>query len=441
MKEETLRFIKDQNLFDHSDKLLVAVSGGIDSCVLLDLLYALKFNCIVAHCNFKLRGKDSEDDAKFVKDLAYNYKFEFVSKEFETTKYSEEKGISIQMAARELRYIFFEEISLSHNCNVIATAHHADDMVETFYINLLHGTGLKGLCGIPIKSGKIVRPLLFATRLNIKDYASQSKLKWREDSSNVSNKYIRNKIRNEIIPLLEEINPQFKKIMQRNIINLKNSEALFKELLDEKTNKIIQKKGDTIYISIKELNQSISGKTILFHLIYPFGFESKQIDKIWNSLNSDSGKMFYSKDHVLNKDRKFLIINKNINNDQFIKYYIDEEIDFINEPIKLSIERCSWKSGQIIPKQKNIFYADAERITFPLIIRKWKTGDYFHPFGMSGVKKISDFFIDEKIPNSEKKNIWILESSGKIMWVINYRPDDNFKITPKTQYVIKLQSF
>ena len=441
MKDKFLQFIAEHSLLTKEDTVLVAVSGGIDSCVLLDLLFAHGFNCIVAHCNFKLRGEDSDNDEQFVKDLAIKYGFRFFSTSFDTANYAENNGVSIQMAARDLRYKFFNELAQLNACTAIATAHHGDDNIETMYINLLHGTGLKGLGGIPIRSGKIIRPLLYAFRTEIENYARENKLKWRTDKSNLSNKYTRNKIRNEIIPILEEIKPGFRAIMHRNIEYFRDSETLISELLHERIEQIAQFKEDSVYISIPELLKWKSGKTILFHIINPYGFDSKQIEKIWNSIPNLSGKMFYSRTHLLNKDRDNIIVAEIKNNDQKQKFYIDEDVDFINEPVELSIETYPWNSDETIPKEKKTILVDADSITYPLIIRHWQAGDYFQPFGMNGMKKLSDFFIDEKIPNTEKNNVWIIESSNKIVWVVGFRSDERFKITHNTQRVIKLQLF
>jgi len=441
LKEQFINFIINNNLFSKEDTIIVAVSGGIDSCILLNLFYNLKYKCVVAHCNFSLRNEESDNDEKFVIKLATKYKYEIIVKKFETTKYAEENGLSIQMAARELRYTFFEEIRQKYNCKVIATAHHADDNIETFFINLIRGTGLKGISGIPVKNGRIVRPLLFATRDEIYTYAKLNNIEWCEDSSNKSLKYMRNKIRHNLMPLLEEIKPDSQKTILRNIEHFRNTEILLKEILKDKIEKIIRHKNDTIYIALKELTLSNSGKTILYEIINPYGFNPKQINKIWETINSLSGKMFYSKNYYLNKDREQIIISPiNKENNKF-KYYIDIEQDWISEPFEMSIEKMTWDANQKILKDKNIAMFDADNIEFPLVIRRWNFGDYFQPYGMKGFKKLSDYFIDEKISVIEKEKIWIIESSNKIVWIIGQRIDDRFKITNNTKNILVLQLY
>ncbi len=441
MKEVFKQYCIHNKLFGSNDKILVAVSGGIDSCVLLHLLKSNNVPCTVAHCNFKLRGDDSERDEQFVKGLSDKYGFDFISTQFNTSQFAEENGVSIQMAARELRYQFFEDTLASTSCSFIATAHHADDSIETFYINLLHGTGLRGLTGIPLKKGNIIRPLLFATRRDIEEYAKENELLWRNDTSNFSNKYIRNRIRNQVIPVFDEIKPGFRSIMQRNVENLKESYVLFDELLKEKLKSIIHQKNNSIYLSIRELKKSASGKSLLFHILNQYGFDSRQTEKIWNTLDTSSGKMFYSREYVLNKDRDCIIISDIVQDSQHRKFYLDESVELITEPFEMSLEKHSWKTGNHISKESNQALVDAEKIVFPLIIRKWQAGDFFRPLGMNGFKKVSDFFIDQKISNIEKDKTWVIESSNRIVWLVGLRIDDRFKITSKTQSVLKLQLF
>jgi tRNA(Ile)-lysidine synthase len=439
LKIQFEQYINRHNLFTKDDSILVAVSGGIDSCVLLHLLYYYNYKCVVAHCNFNLRNSESDNDEQFVKKLTNDYFMDFVSIPFNTLEYAEEKGLSIQMAARELRYIFFEETRKKHNCKAIATAHHADDSIETVFINLMRGTGLKGLTGIPVKSNHIVRPLLFASRKEIEEYASLNNLSWRNDSSNSSNKYTRNQLRNQVLPLLDEIKPGFRKILLRNIEHFNETETLLNTLLKSTFDKIISKKGNTVYISIKELKVIGLNKSLLFEIISGYGFNPKQAEKIWNSLDSGPGKMFYSKNYSLNKDREFIIISQIENQESQRKYYIDETAEWISEPFEMSIETMLWEAGKVIPRNSKILFADLHALEFPLIIRRWLPGDFFQPFGMKGFKKLSDYFIDQKISKTEKENTWIIESANRIIWVVGYRIDDRIKVTDSTKHILKLQ--
>lgn len=441
MKEKFYNFISNNNLFTKDDTVLVAVSGGIDSSVLIYLLYNYGYKCVIAHCNFLLRNEESDKDEIFVIEQAKKYKYEIVIEKFNTTTYAEDNGYSIQMAARELRYKFFEEVRLKYNCKVIATAHHADDNIETMFINLMRGTGLKGISGIPVKNNNIVRPLLFATRNEIFAFAVANNVAWRDDSSNKSLKYMRNKIRNNLIPILDEIKPECKKTIIRSIEHFRNSEILLTELLETQIKKIITKKGEVIYLDIKELTLLNSGKAILYEIINPYGFNPKQINKVWDTINTESGKIFYSKNYCLNKDRNKIIISPVDNERNNLKYYIDDDQDWVSEPIEMSIKKHTFDLNQVILKDKKIAMLDADKIEFPLIIRHWNRGDYFIPFGMDGVKKLSDFYIDEKIPIIEKERIWIIESSNKIVWVVGKRIDDRFKITNNTKNIITLQLY
>lgn len=441
MKKQFENFIVNNNLFTKKDNIIVAVSGGIDSCVLLNLLYTNGYSCVIVHCNFSLRNEESDNDERFVKELATKYKYEIVVKKFDTSKYANENGISIQMAARELRYGFFEDVRQKYNCKVIATAHHADDNIETLFINLIRGTGLKGISGIPVKNKNIVRPLLFATRNEIFEFAKLNNIEWREDSSNKSVKYMRNKIRHNLLPLLEEIKPNSKKTILRNIEHFRNTEILLNELLKEKIEKIISQKDNVIFIDINELTSSNSGKTILYEIINPYGFNPKQINKIWSSINAGAGKVFYSKNYCLNKDRDKIILSLINNESNQHKYYIDEEQDWLSEPFEMSIKKVNWLEEQTITKNKNIAMLDADTIEFPLIIRHWAYGDFFNPYGMEGFKKLSDFFIDEKISKVEKEKTWLIESLNKIIWIVGQRIDDRFKITNNTKSVLIMQLY
>jgi tRNA(Ile)-lysidine synthase len=439
LKIQFEQYIIRHNLFTKDDTVLVAVSGGIDSCVLLHLLYYYNYKCVVTHCNFSLRNTESDKDEQFVRNLANDYFMNFIPVRFNTSEYAEEKGLSIQMAARELRYNFFEEARKKYKCSVIATAHHADDNIETFFINLIRGTGLKGLTGIPIKSNHIVRPLLFASRSEIEDYAKLHNLSWRNDSSNSSNKYTRNKLRHQVLPLLDEIKPGFRKILARDIEHLNETDALLKALLKNVLDKIISINEKITTISIKELRNNNFNKSLLFEIISPYGFNPKQAEKIWISLDSESGKMFYSKNYSLNKDREFIFITKIEALDKQRKFYIDEATEYISEPFELSIEEIAWKNSNTISHDTNVLFADAQTIEFPLIIRRWQAGDFFQPFGMKGFKKLSDFFIDQKISKTEKENIWVVESANRIIWVVDHRLDDRVKINFNTKNVLKLQ--
>lgn len=436
--KNTKLFISENKLFDKNAKILLAVSGGVDSIVMLDIFKKLKISFAIAHCNFQLRGKDSDDDQNFVKKIAYNYDVEFYTINFETEKYAKDKGISTQMAARDLRYFWFEKTRFENNFDFIAVAHNKNDLAETILLNLTRGTGLKGLTGIKVKLNKIIRPLLFASRDEIEKYQKKNNLKFREDSSNAKTKYKRNKIRHQVIPILQELNPSFFDTMFENSHRFNDAFEIYRTAINLVKNNIISEKGKSIFINIKELIKTNSVKTYLFEYLKPYNFSDSQLNDILNSIKSTSGKQFISPSHKLIKDREFFIISRlseELDKDFFI-CKIDKEI---NEPIKIKLSILDVDAKYKLSKNKNVADIDIDILNFPLKLRKWKKGDYFMPLGMKRAKKLSDFFIDEKIPLSEKQNIWILESKGEIVWILGLRLDDRYKITKDTKQVFRVE--
>lgn len=436
MLESFLKYIKEQKLIDPSDKILLAVSGGVDSVVLCKLLHQAKIKFAIAHCNFTLRGEESDEDELFVEELAELYNVAFHSISFDTNSFAKKNKLSVQVAARELRYKWFEEIKTQFNFTLIATAHHQDDSIETFFINLLRGSGIRGLHGILPKQGDIIRPLLFANKVEIEAFAKKNKLKFRRDSSNETDKYLRNKIRHKLIPLLSTINPSANKNIADTIENLREVETIYLKSIEKKRLKIVEEKNGLVKINIKELEKLKPISAYLFEYLYPLGFNSKMIDDILESLNSESGKQFFSGTHRLIKDRNYLIINTN-----------EKIIDSKNINISLSKKEIKVGSNKIVFKKmlhskkvdlkvsKDIAQIDFEKLKFPLQLRKWEHGDTFHPIGMKGKKKLSDFFIDQKFSLIEKENTMVLISDNKIVWVVGHRIDDRFKITDKTKQI------
>ncbi len=436
MLESFLKYIKEQKLIDPSDKILLAVSGGVDSVVLCKLLHQAKIKFAIAHCNFTLRGEESDEDELFVEGLAEQYNVAFHSISFDTNSFAKKNKLSVQVAARELRYKWFDEIKTQFNFTLIATAHHQDDSIETFFINLLRGSGIRGLHGILPKQGDIIRPLLFVNKVEIETFAKKNKLKFRRDSSNNTDKYLRNKIRHKLIPLLNTINPSANKNIADTIENLREVEAIYLKSIEKKKLKIVEEKNGLVKISIKELEKLKPLSAYLFEYLYPLGFNSKMIDDILESLNSESGKQFFSGTHRLIKDRNYLIISTN-----------EKIIDSKNINIIVSQKEIKVGSNKIVFKKmlhskkvdlkvsKDIAQIDFEKLKFPLQLRKWEHGDTFHPIGMKGKKKLSDFFIDQKFSLIEKENTMVLISDNKIVWIVGHRIDDRFKITDKTKQI------
>lgn len=427
------KYIQDNNLLTDKATVIIGVSGGADSMALLDILHHLGYECIVAHCNFHLRGQESYRDEYFVEKMATKYKFKYVSANFDTKKYIEEESISLEMAARELRYAWFEKIRKEYKAEKIAVAHHQDDSVETVLINLIRGTGIRGLSGIAPVNGKIIRPLLCIFRSDILEYLKVRHIGFVEDSTNKEDIYIRNKIRLNVIPLLKTINPSVVQAIQKTSENLYHTENIFNAYIEKAKRKVFSDNK----ININALLKQKEPKTILFEILFPYGFNSPTIDNIFDSINSQSGKIFYTDSYQLIKDREVFILEPI--NDQTDKVYtLFEHETSILEPLKMTLESFRKTSSFHLEQDPTIIYLDKDKLIFPLIIRKWKYGDKFIPFGMKGHKKVSDYFTDRKFSLVDKNNTWLLCSGDNISWIIGERIDDRFKITNTTIEILKI---
>lgn len=431
------KYYQKNELFAKTDNILLTVSGGRDSVVMVHLFHQAKLNFGIAHCNFKLRGKEADKDEKFVKDLAEKLNMPFYTVSFNTKEFAYENKISTQMAARELRYHWFEEIRTKNNYQFIATAHHKNDVAETLLINLTKGTGLSGLHGIASKKDKIIRPLLCFNRNEIDNYVESNKIKCREDKSNEETKYVRNKIRHNVIPELEKINPSFIETIFNETQQFSELEQLLETKINEDKKKCFTIQDENIEIDIQKLIELKPLKTYLFYFLKPYGFNVDDVIDVINSFEKQSGKKFLSNTHQLIKNRNKLIISilKNIENKEF---EVKTLKDFSLLPFNLNAKIVLKETLKSIKKDKNFAYLNADKINFPLSIRKWKTGDKFKPFGMKGVKKLSDFFIDEKLSLLEKENVWLLTSNNKIVWVVGFRIDDDYKLSSKTKNALFL---
>jgi tRNA(Ile)-lysidine synthase len=432
-------FIRENHLVRKSDKILLTVSGGIDSIVMLDLFIRAGYNCEIAHCNFGLRGTESDEDEDFVRQLAYRYSIRFFYKRFDTEEYAEEQGISIQMAARKLRYDWFDKIRKTQSLDLIATAHNQDDVLETFFINLSRGSGIRGLTGIKVISGSIIRPMLFAPRSMIEVYAKRNSIAYREDSSNASDKYLRNKIRHKILPFFEEVNPSFRNVLMETIQKLRDAEAIYTDEINLKRDEIITETDDIISLSLDRLRDLPQRKTYLFEFLSEYHFTPGQISDIDESVNAASGKQFFSTTHRLVKDRSQMIITR-IGAEEYRKYYIPEGTGQIFEPVHLEFIVIENTPEFRIPAEPDIACLDYDLLTFPLLIRKWQSGDYFRPLGMKHRKKLSDFLVDQKISIVEKESLWLLLNNEDIAWVINQRIDERYKITSRTRQILMIKS-
>jgi tRNA(Ile)-lysidine synthase len=437
MSERFLENIKIRKLFEPNQKILLAVSGGIDSMVMLYLFEKSGFDYGIVHCNFQLRGDESDQDEEFVKKQVLIHGVSSFFKRFDTEEYAQINGISIEMAARDLRYEYFEKIRIEHHYDFIATAHHSDDLIETFFLNLSRKTGIKGLTGIKDKSGKIIRPLLFASRDEIEKFASENYIEFREDSTNSEVFYQRNFLRHRILPLFSELNPSFKKNILSSIENLKDAETVYSGFFEIEKQKVIENATDSQIIDIEKLRKSEHPKILLLEILTAFNFNPSVTEEVFQSLESESGKQFYSKTHRLVKDREKLFVSEITEKENRIFYIEAGDIELF-APFGINIEKLPGKDFKI-RKEKNMACLDFEKLEFPLLIRKWQQGDYFQPLGMSGFKKVSDFLIDEKIPVHEKENTWLLCSGNKIVWIIGHRIDNRFKIRPETKNIFKIE--
>ncbi len=438
---ETLKkvqhFINANQLLADNERILVGVSGGVDSVVLLNILRKLRYDCIVAHCNFHLRGEESNRDEAFVEKLTKEYNLIYKKVDFDTIGYAKANKISIEMAARELRYRWFEKMAIENKASSIAVAHHADDSIETVLLNLVRGTGLKGMTGIEMRNGKIVRPLLACSREEIEDYAQKNDLQFVVDSTNASNDYTRNKIRNQIIPLLAEINPLVKQTFHQDILNIRGAWKIYSEKIKEIKEKIVTFSENQYSIDIQKLKSQADVKTVLFEILNDFNFNSDVIEDIYLGLENNSGLKFHSPTHRLLKDRNSLIIDE-FENKSNVEFSIPEGVSEITEPIKLNFRLLENSKDFKPSKEADTVHLDADKLKFPLTIRKWRNGDRFQPFGMTQSKKLSDFFIDEKLNLFQKEDSLLLISDEKIAWIIGLRIDNRFRISPKTRNILEI---
>ncbi len=426
--------VKKKNLFTIKDSLLLAVSGGLDSVVLCELCHQAGFDFIIAHCNFQLRGEESERDEAFVKSLADKYKVEVKVRKFDTERFAEENKLSIQEAARKLRYDWFCELikqPANQSFMYLLTAHHADDNNETLLMNFFRGTGMHGLTGIPEKTGYIRRPLLGFTKAELLTFAGEYKLSYVEDSSNQSSKYTRNFFRNELLPAIAKVYPQVNDNLQDNISRFKEIEKLYQFTVGELKKKLCKAKGDEVHIPVKQL-MGYDNRALIYEIISPYGFTEKQVDEVIKLSLSETGSYIVSpaKTHNIIRHRHWFIISP-ASGEVSENIVIDEgDKEVLFTLGKLQIKKAV--SNKPLATSQESAMLDLKEITFPLLLRKWKTGDYFYPLGMKKKKKVARFLIDLKLSKTDKEKVWVLESNKRIIWVAGYRIDERFKITDKT---------
>lgn len=428
------KYIEKKKLLTPYAKVIVGLSGGADSMSLLDILTLLGYTCVAAHCNFHLRGEESNRDAAFVKQWCKNTDVEFTSVDFDTHAYAADKKISIEMAARELRYRWFEMIRVQYNAEAIAVAHHKDDSVETVLLNLVRGTGIHGLTGISPKNGYVIRPLLCLTRLDVDNYLKERDIPHVFDSTNSDDIYVRNFLRINILPKLEELNPSVKEAIFRTSNHVAEAEKIYNRYIEKAKEKVFSENR----IDIAALKETASPQSVLFELLSPLGFHSSVIEDVVSSLDAISGKVFYSNNYRIIKDRDYLLLDSNVVENQKEEIHlIDKVSQQITNPITLNIS-IKENSNRII-KDKNKLFADVDKLSFPLVLRKWQPGDWFIPFGMKGRKKLSDYFTDQKFSLKDKENTWVLVSGDDILWIVGERSDNRYRITENTKNVLFIE--
>ncbi len=434
MLEQFLNHLSRHALCTPANRILLAVSGGLDSMVMLHLFKKANYPVAAAHCNFQLRGMEAEEDQRFVADACQSLDIPFFSKKFGTKEYAKENRLSIQVAARELRYAWFQELMEEKKFDFLATAHHVNDSLETVLLKWIHGSSLESFAGIPVRNKKVIRPMLFATRSMLSDFASEHGIMWRSDSSNDSDDYQRNFIRHQVIPKLREINPALESTFQHGLKKIIGELEFLKNQLEQwKRDHVHQKSGQVLIDKAALLNASFSD-SLLWRVVREYGFNIDQCHDMMEAMQRQSGKKFIGTSHLLTLDRDHIIISP------YDEAYEAVTIREKNE----SVVRGAWEITLSRSKSKDISTnptvasLDADKIKFPITWRYWQPGDSFYPLGMENRKKLSDFLIDRKIPLADKNGISVLESEGEIMWVVGHRIDNRYKITPETKAVIKL---
>ena len=423
-----------------NNKIILALSGGIDSMVLADLLLKANADFVLAHCNFHLRGEESDGDEHFVREYAERNGLTLYVKQFDTMGYAKEQGLSIEMAARDLRYAWFEELRQQLGYDYIAVAHHSDDQLETFFINLLRGAGIRGLKGMQPLNGNIIRPLLHVSREEIRQYAIENHIAWREDHTNAETQFLRNKIRHELLPVIDDISKEGRTSILKSINHLSSENALYWELVNEKLSQIVTHEGDvqrwafTDRASLRDADNHGNqlpiehpyGMQLLFEWLRDDGFNEDQIHFIHVAMNGQPGTSFFSSTHRLTIERDGLELTP-----------ICQNLDI---SIELSYQQIPHDEHFVIDTSPLVAQLDYDKLTFPLQIRKWRVGDRFHPLGMKGSKLLSDFFVDQKMTTRQKEECQVLTSAdGEIVWVVGRRIDDRFKVTDKTKTVLLIQ--
>jgi tRNA(Ile)-lysidine synthase len=426
-------FVRKEGLFSPKEPLLVAVSGGLDSVVLCELCHQAGYDIVIAHVNFQLRGEESLRDEMFVSALARRYGRDALVLKADAAAYAEEHKVSVQVAARELRYNWFTSV---HD-GVVLTAHHQDDNVETLLMNFFKGTGIAGLRAMLPRQGKVARPLLFATREMLQQFALARGLTWVEDSSNSQDKYTRNYFRHQLIPLLQSVYPAVSHNIADNIERFREIEQLYRQAVEEHKSGLLVQKGEEVHIPVLKLQRSRPLHTLVYEIIQPFGFSARQAPAVMELLDSASGKYALSATHRILKDRNWLIISP-LTGAPASHVLIEAPEGMVTYAEGALSFKLLNKGNEAYTDEPSEAWLDAASIQFPLLLRKWRPGDYFYPLGMLKKKKLARFLIDGKRSLAQKERVWVLEMDKKIIWVIGMRIDHRFRLHDNTRQVLKI---
>ena len=434
------RYIDENDLATHDDRILLTVSGGVDSMVMLSLFTRCGYRVGVAHCNFQLRGAESDEDEVLVEDEAKKHGAAFYNRRFETRAEMERTGESMEMAARRLRYAWFDALSREHGYTAIAIAHHADDSIETFFINLLRGTGLRGLTGISTQVGKVIRPLLFASRKEILEYAVQNRIPFREDSSNRSTKYLRNKIRLGLIPRIREINPKFTDLMRRNIERLTDTPLFIEAAVAHMREDVVTQADGIATIHVERIEAAYPRNFAVYELLSSqYGFKGDVCDALCRALSeAATGRRFYAREYVATVDRGRILVERIAPGDACeVTVEQGAQRSYCGNMV-LYFETCDIDDIRAYDVPEQVALLDADLLRYPLRLRRWREGDTFIPFGMEGRKKVSDYLIDRKVSLPEKQRQFVLLSGDEIVWLVGRRIDDRYRLTPETENVLRI---
>lgn len=439
MIDQLSNFIIEQKLFQPEQKILLAVSGGIDSMVMVDLFQQADYNYAIAHCNFNLRGEESDHDQKLVESTAKKHQVACFVKSFQTEDYAKSNGISIQMAARDLRNSWFEQLTQDESYDFIALAHHLNDSLETVIFNLTKGTGIEGLKGISPKTDQFIRPLMFATREMIEGYAKTHHITWREDRSNESDKYHRNKIRLNVLPELRKINPSLEETYSYSRERIAAAARLFNKNIQKNREAITEETSGGLQIDKIKLSQFEEPLILLYEILKDYGFNFQQTKNVLEIMDQKSGKRFFSDDYQLVIDRNFLFLFVKELEEEF-ELTIQEDTEKVDLPDRqISFDKVD--AGTVeFGSGNQILFLDFEKLAFPLKIRNWQPGDRFQPLGMTHKKKLSDFMIDKKIPLNLKNRVMVITSSEDLVCVVGYRIDERYKLTKSTRTAFKISN-